>query len=59
MGCLNQLWAATTPEALNHNGAYVIPWTRLGQPVKQTQDPEVGKELWAWLEKQVEVSEAS
>jgi len=33
---------------------YLIPWARLGEPRADTQDPKLGKELWAWLEEQVQ-----
>lgn len=32
---------------------YMIPWARVGDARKETNDPKVGKELWAWLEAQV------
>lgn len=32
---------------------YMIPWARLGEAKKETNDPEIAKELWAWLESQV------
>ncbi|KAH8114422.1 NAD-binding protein [Phellopilus nigrolimitatus] len=38
-GALTQLWAGTSPEAKDHNGAFFIPWA--------------GEELWNWLEGQV------
>ncbi len=32
---------------------YMIPWARVGEARKETNDPKVGAELWAWLESQV------
>lgn len=52
-GALTQLWAGTSPEGKDFNGKYLIPWARLGEPRANTQDPKVGKELWAWLEEQI------
>ncbi|KAI6143904.1 hypothetical protein BKA82DRAFT_4178849 [Pisolithus tinctorius] len=44
-GALTQLYAGTFPDAVNLGGKYLIPWAR---------DPQLGKDLWAWLEDQVE-----
>ncbi|KAF8895388.1 NAD(P)-binding protein [Infundibulicybe gibba] len=51
-GALPQLWAGTSPEAADINGKFVIPWAGVGKPRIETGDPELGKELWAWLEDQ-------
>jgi len=32
---------------------HLIPWARIGEPRTDSQDPETGKKLWAWLEDQV------
>ncbi|KAI5117265.1 hypothetical protein M0805_000996 [Coniferiporia weirii] len=53
MGALTQLWAGTMPETAAYNGKYLIPWARVGEPRKDTQDPETGVKLWDWLEEQV------
>jgi len=53
-GALTQLWAGTSAEAVTFNGMYLIPWARIGEPRPDTQDPEMGKALWTWLEEQVE-----
>ncbi|KAF9805012.1 hypothetical protein IEO21_09228 [Rhodonia placenta] len=53
MGALTQLWAGTMPEALNHNGKFLIPWARVGSCRKEAYDDAVGERLWAWLEEQV------
>lgn len=53
MGALTQLYAGTMPQAAEWGGKYMIPWARLGEAKKETNDPEIAKELWAWLESQV------
>jgi len=53
-GALTQLWAGTSPEGANFNGKYLIPWARIGSARPDSQDPNLGKELWTWLEEQVE-----
>jgi len=52
-GSLTQLWAGTSPEGKDLNGKYLIPFARIGTSSAHTQDPQMGKELWAWLEEQV------
>ncbi|KAF8834654.1 NAD(P)-binding protein [Paxillus ammoniavirescens] len=54
-GPLTQLYAGTSPDAANIGGQYLIPWARIGTPRADTQDPQLGKELWTWLEEQVAV----
>ncbi|THH01125.1 hypothetical protein EW026_g1514 [Hermanssonia centrifuga] len=39
--------------AAEFGGKYMIPWARVGEARKETKDPKVGAELWAWLESQV------
>ncbi|KAI5116375.1 hypothetical protein M0805_003529 [Coniferiporia weirii] len=53
LGALTQLWAGTMSETAEYNGKYLFPWARLGEPRKDTQDPETGVKLWEWLEEQV------
>ncbi|PCH41959.1 NAD(P)-binding protein [Wolfiporia cocos MD-104 SS10] len=53
-GALNQLWAGTVPEALNYNGKFLVPWTKVGECRKEAYDDGVGSRLWDWLEHQVE-----
>ncbi|KAI0631524.1 NAD-P-binding protein [Trametes polyzona] len=50
LGALTQLYAGTTPEGANLGGKYLIPWARIGRARKETDDPELGRKLWAWLE---------
>lgn len=52
-GALTPLYAATSPEAASLNGKYLVPWTRVRPPKQETQDPQLGKALWDWLEEQV------
>ncbi|KAG9311053.1 hypothetical protein JVU11DRAFT_8953 [Chiua virens] len=52
-GALTQLYAGTAPDAAGLGGQYLVPWGRVGTASAATQDPQLGKELWAWLEDQV------
>jgi len=52
-GALTPLWAGTSPEGAKLNGKYLIPWAKVGKPRKDSQDPEMGKQLWTWMEEQV------
>ncbi|KAF7978162.1 hypothetical protein HWV62_1344 [Athelia sp. TMB] len=52
-GALTPLWAGTTDAGKDLNGKYLIPWARVGSARPDSQDPEVGQKLWAWLEEQV------
>ncbi|KAG2121877.1 hypothetical protein DEU56DRAFT_90952 [Suillus clintonianus] len=52
-GALTQLYAATSPEAASLNGKYLVPWARVRSPRQETQDAQLGKALWEWLEEQV------
>ncbi|KAI0725375.1 NAD(P)-binding protein [Fomitopsis betulina] len=52
-GALGQLWAGTMPEALNHNGEFVVPWARVASPRKDAFKEKVGVKLWTWLEGEV------
>jgi hypothetical protein len=38
---------------LNFRHQYLVPWARIGTQNLISQDEEVGKKLWAWLEEQV------
>ncbi|KAF5343485.1 hypothetical protein D9758_015640 [Tetrapyrgos nigripes] len=55
MGALTQLWAGTAPEPEGKelSGKYLVPWARLGAPVRAAEDEKLGKELWEWCEEQV------
>lgn len=53
MGAITQLWAGTSPEAVNLNGKYLVPWAREGPVRPETRDAALGEKLWTWLEGQV------
>lgn len=52
-GALTQLWAGTSPEGAKLNGKFLIPWAREGKARKETDDVQLGRELWTWMEEQV------
>jgi len=51
-GALTQLWAATSPEAATYNGAWFIPWARVGKIGAAAKNSELGTRLWDWIEEQ-------
>ena len=53
MGALTQLWGGTMPEAASLSGEYLVPWARVGPVQEDARDPDVGEQLWRWLEDQV------
>ena len=55
MGPITPLYGGTSAELENLNGEYLIPWARVGTP--RSNDLVLGKELWRWLEEQVEGGE--
>ncbi|KAH7912544.1 hypothetical protein BJ138DRAFT_1148135 [Hygrophoropsis aurantiaca] len=52
-GALTQLYAATSPEAAELGGRYLVPWARVGPSRKDAHDPRIGEALWTWLNEQV------
>ena len=52
MGAITPLYGGTSPEVGNLNGEYLVPWAQVGIP--RSNDLILGKELWMWLEGQVE-----
>jgi len=52
-GALTPLWAATSPETVDYNGKFLIPFARVGVPSPASQDPETGVKVWETLEQQV------
>ncbi|KAF8915859.1 hypothetical protein CPB85DRAFT_1374853 [Mucidula mucida] len=52
-GALTPLWAATSLEGRNFNGAYLIPWARVGKATPLCDNPDVAEALWEWCEEQV------
>ncbi|KAJ6618474.1 NAD-P-binding protein [Mycena sp. CBHHK59/15] len=53
LGVLTQLYAGTTPEALQLSGKYMIPWARIGKAHEDTDNREQAAKLWDWLDEQV------
>ncbi|ESK86522.1 NAD(P)-binding protein [Moniliophthora roreri MCA 2997] len=53
-GVLTQLYAGTAPEAARMNGEYLIPWGRVGKATPKAHDPVLARELWNYMEEQVE-----
>ncbi|KAK7043922.1 short-chain alcohol dehydrogenase [Paramarasmius palmivorus] len=54
-GPLTQLYAGTAPEVLQKpNGAFYIPWAREGPIPPKAIDDQLGKDLWEYLEKEIE-----
>ncbi|KAG9045159.1 hypothetical protein FS837_006927 [Tulasnella sp. UAMH 9824] len=51
-GALTQLWVGTSPEMIDTNGGYFIPWARVGKIPKGALDSEIGPKLWDWIEEQ-------
>ncbi|KAJ7207900.1 NAD(P)-binding protein [Mycena pura] len=49
-GALTPLWAGVSPETVDMNGKYLIPWARVGKTRPETTDPKLGTELWNFLE---------
>jgi len=53
-GALTPLWAGVSQQTVDFNGKYLIPWAREGEARPETQDPQLGEKLWAWLETETE-----
>jgi retinol dehydrogenase-12 len=51
-GALTQLYVGTSPETVNDNGNWFVPWARRGKIGAEAKDPKLGAELWAWIEEQ-------
>jgi len=49
-GALTQLYAGISPDTVNLNGEYLIPWARVGKMRPEARNPELGQRLWNWLE---------
>ncbi|KAG8739317.1 hypothetical protein FRC12_016364 [Ceratobasidium sp. 428] len=52
-GALTQLWAGTTPDGIQLNGKFLVPWARVGDPGDFANDEKLAEKLWIWLEEQV------
>jgi len=53
-GALTQLYGGTSPDVLDKNGAFLIPWAREGPIPPEAKDPALGQRLLQYLEKEVE-----
>jgi len=53
-GALTQLWAGTMPEAIQHNGEFLVPWAHVDRCRKEAYDPVLGEQVWRYLVEQVE-----
>ncbi|KAL1746023.1 NAD(P)-binding protein [Schizophyllum fasciatum] len=58
-GALTPLRAATTPEGIEWNGKYASVWARLCVSSPASQDEELAKEVWEWMEQQVHAFEGN
>lgn len=54
-GAWTELWAGTSPEAASLNGKFVGPWCRARTAQRATSDPDLGHDLWIWMEDQIKV----
>ncbi|KZT26842.1 NAD(P)-binding protein [Neolentinus lepideus HHB14362 ss-1] len=52
-GAITQLYAGTSPQTVDANGKFFVPWAREAQPNPKALDPELGERLWKWCEDQV------
>ncbi len=52
MGALTQLWVGTSPETVDFNGKWFIPWAREGKFLGPKNEEEMGPKLWEWVEEQ-------
>ncbi|PPQ73153.1 hypothetical protein CVT26_014819 [Gymnopilus dilepis] len=53
-GALTQLWAGTSPQGVELNGKFLVPWARVGPtPKGAVKDSKIGEEVWKWCEEQV------
>ncbi|TFK54331.1 NAD(P)-binding protein [Heliocybe sulcata] len=54
-GAITQLYAGTSPQTLDSNGKFFVPWAREAQPNAKALDSDLGQRLWSWCEEQVKV----
>jgi retinol dehydrogenase-12 len=54
MGALTPLWAATSPEALDLNGKFLIPFARVGVASDAGRDAKTAERLFEYLEGEVQ-----
>ncbi|KAH8101393.1 NAD(P)-binding protein [Cristinia sonorae] len=48
-GAVSLLWAGTMPEAIQHNGQYIVPWAHVGRCRKEMYDRALGEQVWETL----------
>ncbi|KAG6917173.1 hypothetical protein DXG01_003609 [Tephrocybe rancida] len=53
-GALTPLYAGTI-ESTDLNGKFLIPWARVGVASAAAQNPQLGQELWSYLEEEVKL----
>ncbi|EPQ57453.1 NAD P-binding protein [Gloeophyllum trabeum ATCC 11539] len=52
-GAITQLYAGTSPQTVDANGKFFVPWAREAKPNPVALDSELGERLWKWCEEQV------
>jgi len=52
-GVTTPLWAGTSPEGLQFNGKYLIPWARVSTDLPPGVNDQAAEDLWNWCEDQV------
>ncbi|KAI5118896.1 hypothetical protein M0805_002812 [Coniferiporia weirii] len=58
-GALTQLYAGTSPETVDFNGKYFIPWARVGTASKAALNDEQSEKLWNWLDQEVQKAQSA
>jgi len=53
VGAITQLFAATSPEAAELSGKYLIPQAQVGKPSVLSQNEELAKKMWDWCEQEL------
>jgi len=52
-GATTPLWAGTSPEGLQFNGKYLMPWARVGTDLPPGVTDQSAEDLWNWCDEQV------
>ncbi|KII88597.1 hypothetical protein PLICRDRAFT_54426 [Plicaturopsis crispa FD-325 SS-3] len=52
-GAISPLFAGVSPEGAKLHGKYIFAWARVGDGRALIRDPQLGRDLWTWLEEQV------
>jgi NAD(P)-dependent dehydrogenase (short-subunit alcohol dehydrogenase family) len=53
LGAVTQLFAATSPEAAELNGKYLVPLAQVGAPSANALDKELGIKMWDYCENEL------